>query len=70
MKKIKLRISELTNPELLSAETMKTLQGGAVCSSGTCYDQDGHMGTCGAQQELCACYVSGIGYGSVYECYA
>jgi hypothetical protein len=70
MKKIKLKISELTNPELLSVETMKSLQGGAACYTGTCY-ADGYSGFCEAHSggELCQCKTEN-GTANIFECYA
>lgn len=69
MKKIKLRISELTNPELLSSEAMKGLRGGGTCYTGTCYVED-KSGTCvSTVGDLCACKTGEGEYGAVLACY-
>lgn len=68
MKKIKLKISELTNPELLSVETMKMLQGGNHCHVGGC-SAGGQYGLCVDVNGYCTCWVEG-GYGSTPDCWA
>lgn len=57
MKKIKLKLNELTNPQVLSNEQMKTVTGGGFCYTGmscefggTCYSTPaGNNCVCGSE---------------------
>lgn len=69
MKKIKLKLSEFINPELLSVEAMKSLQGGGdACLIGEFCQVDGWIGQCQSVNGYCTCATPG-GYGSTINCF-
>lgn len=69
MKKIKLKLEELTSPEVLTSTQMKNITGAGFCYTGMSCSLDGAQGTCTSTPAGNDCYcTSEYGYGSSPWC--